>query len=158
MGLAGASSEEEDSSSSSDDSSLDSLELDSGLGTVFARDVLAFDAFAVVFAVAGLVTTSSEAEDSSSDDSPLDSSLELDAAAPVPFEGGGFTGVAFVGAGLDLVSFVAAVPLAAALAADFDSFPSESSSLSDSEASDSLSPDSEEESALGGAGLDYVEE
>jgi hypothetical protein len=154
MGLAGASSEEEDSSSSSDDSSLDSpLELDSGLATAFAGDVLVFDAFAVAFAVAGLVTTSSEAEDSSSDDSSLDSSFELDAAAPVPFEGGGFTGVAFVGAGLDWVSFVAAVPLAAALAADFDSFPSESSSLSDS-----LSPDSEEESALGGAGLDYVEE
>jgi hypothetical protein len=153
MGLAGASSEEEDSSSSSDDSSLDSLELDSGLATTFAGDVLVLGAFAVVFAVAGLVTTSSDAEDSSSDDPSLDSSLELDAAAPVPFEGEGFTGVAFAAAGFDWVSFVAAVPLAAALAANFDSFPSKSSSLSDS-----LSPDSEEESALGGAGLDYVEE
>jgi hypothetical protein len=46
-GLAGGSSEEEDSSSSSsDDSSLDSsLELDSGLATAFAGEVLVGDAF-----------------------------------------------------------------------------------------------------------------
>jgi hypothetical protein len=96
-----------------------------------AADFAGADAFAVPFAATGLVTTSSEADDSS-DDSSLDSSLELDAAAPAPFEGGAFTSDAFVGAGLDCAGFVAAVPLAAALggaalAAGFDSSSPESS-------------------------------
>jgi hypothetical protein len=133
---------------SSEDSSP---ELDSGLATTFAGEVLVVDAFVVAFVVTGLVGASSEAEDSSSDDSSsfddasLDSSLELDAAAPVPFVGGAFTARASVGTGLVFAVFVPTVPLAvalgraafagAALAAGFDDSSSdsplsESSSLS----------------------------
>jgi len=129
----------EGTSSSSEDSSLDpSLELDSGLATAFAGDVLVAadftgeDAFAEAFDVTGLVGPSSEAEDSSSEDSSLDSSLELDVAAPVPFVGEAFTAGAFLGTGLDCVGLVAAVPLAVALegapfAAGFEGSWSESS-------------------------------
>ena len=128
---------------SSEDSSP---ELDSGLATTFAGEVLVVDAFVVAFVVTGLVGASSEAEDSSSDDSSfddasLDSSLELYAAAPVPFVGGAFTARASVGTGLDFAVFVPAVALgraafaSAALVAGFDGSSSdsplsESSSLS----------------------------
>ena len=112
----------EGTSSSSEDSSLDSpLELDSGLATAFAGDVLVAadftgeDAFAEAFAVTGLVGPCSEAEDSSSEDSSLDSSLELDVAAPVLFVGVAFTAGAFVGTGLACVGLVATAPLVAAL-------------------------------------------
>jgi hypothetical protein len=144
MGLEGTSSSSEAEDSSSADSSLDSsLELDSGLATAFAGDVLVAadfmgeDAFTEAFVVAGLMEPSS---DSSSDDSSLDSSLELDVAASAPFVGGAFTAGAFVGTGLACVGLVAAAPLVAALgcapfagaalAVGFDGSSSESSSLS----------------------------
>lgn len=141
MGLEGTSSSSEEDSSSADSSLDPSLELDSGLATAFAGDVLVAadfmgeDAFTEAFAVAGLMGPPSEAEDSSSDDSSLDSSLELDVAASAPFVGGAFTAGAFVGTGLACVGLVAAAPLVpalegAALAVGFDGSSSESSSLS----------------------------